>query len=351
MVYDDVVAFDHAAQRLVIVANVRPEGDVAGAYEAARRRLDETTAALLEPTRAASLPPATQAPTSFRCEQPDAAFLRSVTRVKEHIRKGDAFQVVLSRRFARAVREDPVLSYRMLRRLNPSPYMYYLSFGEAGDGTVVAGTSPEMLARVKDGTIETHPIAGTRPRGADEEEDRRREAELRADPKEIAEHVMLVDLGRNDLGKVAVPGTVSVTDLMGVERYSHVMHLVSRVRATLRPGTSPLAALMACFPAGTVTGAPKVRAMEIIERLEGVRRGIYGGAVTYFDFHGNLDSCIAIRTLVFQRGLALAQAGAGIVADSDPGRELQETRHKAGVLLQAVDSVERPVAARQKESA
>ena len=222
---------------------------------------------------------------------------------------------------------------RALRRVNPSPYLYFLRMG----GMEVLGSSPEMLVKVTGGRLEYRPIAGTRPRGRDEAEDRRREEELRSSEKERAEHVMLVDLGRSDLGRVSEYGSVQVRDLMRVERYSHVMHLVSSIEGKLRSGLDALDALAACFPAGTLTGAPKVRAMEIIEELEPVRRGVYGGAVLYADFAGNLDSCIAIRTMLMKGKRAYVQAGAGIVADSDPASELAECRNKAEALLKAVE--------------
>ncbi len=241
---------------------------------------------------------------------------------REHILAGDIFQVVLSRRWRRMPRCTAAEVYRMLRLTNPSPYMFLFDTGQAR----VLGSSPEMLVRVRDGVVTTCPIAGTRRRGYDPEEDAALERELRADPKERAEHVMLVDLGRNDVGRVAVPGTVRVDREMDVERYSHVMHLVSEVSGHLMPGCDAWDALLACFPAGTLTGAPKVRAMEIIDRLEEVRRGIYGGAVAYQNVGGELDSCIAIRTLVERGGVMLVQAGAGIVYDSRPEAELAGVR-------------------------
>jgi anthranilate synthase component 1 len=259
-----------------------------------------------------------------------------VRRAKEYIRAGDIFQVVLSQRFQKPAAASPFSIYRALRRINPSPYMYYLDFGEV----CLAGASPEMLVRVEGDRIRTRPIAGTRPRGADEEEDARLEAELRSDPKERAEHVMLVDLGRNDLGRVSQPGSVEVTRFMGVERYSHVMHLVSEVTARLRRDRDAFDGLLSCFPAGTMSGAPKVRAMEIIDELETTRRGPYAGAVGYVDFSGTLDSCITIRTAVITGGMAHVQAGAGIVADSVPEREHRECVSKAGAIIDAIDRAE-----------
>jgi anthranilate synthase component 1 len=256
-------------------------------------------------------------------------FLNAVRRAKEYIKAGDILQVVLSQRFNKPFTGDAFEVYRRLRTINPSPYLFYLNFGDA----VVAGSSPEMLIRVEDGIIRTRPIAGTRPRGRDADEDGRLAHELLNDPKERAEHIMLVDLGRNDLGRVCLPGTVRVTEFMGVEKYSHVIHIVSEVQGELSPQRSALSALTASFPAGTVSGAPKVRAMEIIDELEPDLRGIYAGAVGYFSFTGNLDTCITIRTVVFHGGNAYVQAGAGIVADSDAEREYEETINKAWALL------------------
>jgi anthranilate synthase component 1 len=265
-----------------------------------------------------------------------AAFLEKVERAKTAIEAGEIFQVVLSQRFEVASEVDDLSLYRSLRAINPSPYMFLLRL----DGWSAVGSSPEPLLRVTGDRMLYRPIAGTAPRSGDREEDARRAERLRADPKERAEHVMLVDLGRNDLGRSAVPGTVAVDELMEVEFYSHVMHLVSGLSAQLRPELGPLDALYACFPAGTVSGAPKVRAMQLIDRLEPERRGVYGGAVGYLDYSGNLDTCIALRTMILQDGRVRVQAGAGIVADSDPGREYEETRQKAQALLDAVARAE-----------
>jgi len=260
-------------------------------------------------------------------------FREAVGRAKEYIRAGEIFQVVLSQRFSCPFSGDPFSVYRALRYLNPSPYLFFLK----RDDVCVAGSSPEMLLRVQGRELEYRPIAGTRPRGASEEEEKALEQELLNDEKEKAEHVMLVDLGRNDLGRVAEFGTVSVEQFMFLEKYSHVMHLVSSLGARLRPGLDRFDALAACFPAGTVSGAPKVRAMEIIDELEPCPRGIYAGAIGYLDFSGNLDTCIAIRTVVMHRGRAVFQAGAGIVADSIPELEDQECRNKARVLSKALE--------------
>jgi anthranilate synthase component 1 len=259
-------------------------------------------------------------------------FLRSVERCKRYIAAGDIFQVVLSQRLDFEPDVEPFNLYRALRQVNPSPYLYFLRMGE----NCILGSSPEMLVRVTGRRLEYRPIAGTHPRGRDEAEDQRLEQQMRSDEKERAEHVMLVDLGRNDLGRVSEYGSVKVKDLMYVERYSHVMHLVSALEGKLREDLDALDAFAACFPAGTLSGAPKVRAMQIIEELEPTRRGIYGGSVLYADFAGNLDSCIAIRTLLIQGKHAYLQAGAGIVADSDPAREFEESMNKAQALLRAV---------------
>jgi anthranilate synthase component 1 len=264
-------------------------------------------------------------------------FQQGVARIKEYIAAGDTFQTVLSRRLELAA-PDPFLTYRYLRALNPAPYLYYLHCDEVH----IIGSSPEILVRVEEGEITLRPIAGTRPRGATAEEDASLTSELMADPKERAEHLMLVDLGRNDVGRVAEFGTVRLTAFMAIERYSHVMHLVSEVRGTLRPGLDALSALAACFPAGTVSGAPKVRAMEIIDELEPTRRGPYAGAVGYIGWGARtLDTAIAIRTCVMKAGRAWVQAGAGIVADSDPAAELRETEAKARAVLLALALAQR----------
>jgi anthranilate synthase component 1 len=260
-----------------------------------------------------------------------AEYEAMVRRAKEYILAGDAFQVVLSQRLEVPVRVPPFQVYRALRAVNPSPYMYYLEMG----GATILGSSPEMLVKVSDRQVEYRPIAGTRPRGQSEEEDQRLEQELRADEKERAEHIMLVDLGRNDIGRVCDFSTVRPKRLMFVERYSHVMHRVSSIQGRLRPDADSYAALAACFPAGTLSGAPKVRAMEIIDELEPTRRGLYGGSVLYLDFSGNLNSCIVIRTVLIKDKRAYLQAGAGIVADSVPAREHQECLNKAQAILKA----------------
>ncbi len=334
-VYERLVALDHLKHRVLVVASIVPERDgLERGYSEARAWAEAAAAALLAPPIGAWAPPGPLArgdgepPVSLT---PPEMFLEGVERLKRAIREGEIFQGVLSQRFVRALRVSPFGVYRALRRINPSPYLFYLASPEMS----LAGSSPEMLLRCRGRSIETHPIAGTRPRGEDAAADAALEAELRGDPKENAEHLMLVDLGRNDLGRVAVPGSVEVESYGDVERYSHVMHLVSRVRAILAPERDALDALVAAFPAGTVTGAPKVRAMEWLDALEPVPRGPYAGAVAYLDFAGNLDSCIAIRTLVAREGRAEVQAGAGVVADSVPEREYNETVAKARALLDA----------------
>jgi anthranilate synthase component 1 len=265
-----------------------------------------------------------------------AEFIQAVQRAQEYVRAGDVVQAVISQRLSTKTAADPFDIYRALRIINPSPYMYYLRLGDFR----VVGSSPEVLVRLEEGRIDLRPIAGTRPRGHSDAEDLALEQELLDDPKERAEHIMLVDLGRNDVGRVAEVGSVTVSELMTVERYSHVMHIVSNVKGVLAEGYDAFDLLRACFPAGTVTGAPKIRAMEIIEELEQVRRGPYAGAVGYFGFSGNMDTCITIRTVVITDGTAHVQVGAGIVADSDPEREYEETMNKAKGMLKAIEMAE-----------
>jgi anthranilate synthase component 1 len=335
MFYLGLVAFDHVRHRVWIVRNVFAEGSgsLREKYDAAVREVERTRRALEAPLPASRrTKPGRAARVTSNVKRAD--FLAAVRRAKQHIRAGDIFQVVLSQRFAARTNADPFEIYRALRVVNPSPYMYFLKLGDVS----VVGSSPEMLVKVQGREAFYRPIAGTRPRGREEAEDKRLESELVADPKERAEHVMLVDLGRNDLGRVCDFGTVRVEQMMFVERYSHVMHLVSKLRGQLRDSVDCFDALAACFPAGTVSGAPKVRAMEIIDELEPTRRGLYAGAILYLDFSGNLDSCIAIRTLVAKNGVAYVQAGAGIVADSVPAREYDETVNKARALLSALEA-------------
>ncbi len=337
---DTLLIFDNVTHRITVVSNaiVRDQNrsEVDRAYRESRQKIDAIIAALRRPMGASA-----GTPWQSEAREPDSTFPRErfcdvVRRAKEYIQAGDVIQVVLSQRLAVRTGADPFDVYRALRVVNPSPYMYYLRLGDLK----IVGSSPEMLVRLDGERIDLRPIAGTRPRGGTEDQDRTLAADLLADPKERAEHIMLVDLGRNDVGKVARVGSVTVPDLMTVERYSHVMHLVSHVRGLVEPGRTAFDVLGACFPAGTVTGAPKVRAMEIIEELEPTRRGPYAGAVGYVSFTGNLDTCITIRTIVFSHGVAMIQAGAGIVADSDPDREYDETMNKARALRRAIELAE-----------
>ena len=345
MFFDQVLAFDHLkkAIHLIVTAGARVPltlDGAAAAFDDAEARLDELEA-LLE----AALPKPVRSPVAGPLEifpRTEAkVFLAAVDKTKEYIAAGDVFQCVLSQRFDCVPGVGAFEIYRSLRIVNPSPYMYFLRFGLAGREAVrrchIVGSSPELLVRVKDGRVEYRPIAGTRPRGADEEEDLAHEESLRADAKEVAEHVMLVDLGRNDLGRVSEFGSVQVKNLMFVERYSHVMHLVSALEGTLKTGLAPLDAFRSCFPAGTLSGAPKIRAMEVIEELEPVRRGVYGGAIVYADFSGNFDSCIAIRTLFMEDEKGYIQAGAGVVADSVPQKEFEECGNKARAVIRAIE--------------
>jgi anthranilate synthase component I len=334
MFYLGLVAFDHVQHRVWVIRNVFTggAGSLRAKYDAAVREIRRTRRALEQPqprprrARRAG-------PLRIRSNFTKAKYLAAVRKAKAYIRAGDIFQVVPSQRFSAATSADPFEMYRALRVVNPSPYLYFLHL----DDVSVVGSSPEMLVKVQGRDIFYRPIAGTLPRGRTEIEDRELESKLLADPKERAEHIMLVDLGRNDLGRVCEYGSVEVERLMFVERYSHVMHLVSSLRGHLRDGVDCFDALMACFPAGTLSGAPKIRAMEIIDELEPTRRGLYAGAVMYLDFSGNLDSCIALRTLVAKNGRAYIQAGGGIVADSVPEREYQETVNKARALVKALE--------------
>jgi anthranilate synthase component 1 len=347
MFFDRLLAFDHVRHQVHIMAAVdvreKTARQLRASYERAVRDIAAIERRLAQRTASNERRTARVGGGSLRVHTSTsrARYVQGVARIKEHITAGDVFQTVLSHRLDFAPGVPSFAIYRALRTVNPSPYMYYLRLGSME----IVGSSPEMLVKVSGRKLEYRPIAGTRSRGSDEADDQRLEAELLADEKERAEHIMLVDLGRNDLGRVSEYGSVQVRELMAVERYSHVMHLVSRLEGRLRPELDALDALAACFPAGTLTGAPKVRAMQIIEELEPVRRGIYGGAVLYADFAGNLDSCIAIRTMLVRRGRAYVQAGAGIVADSDPAREYEECRNKAEALLRAAR------AARARESA
>jgi anthranilate synthase component 1 len=339
MFYHGILAFDHVQHRLWIVRNLFTEGpgNLRAKYNTAVREIKRTRALLQEPApaeivRNPAKKKARPLKVSSNFRRPE--YLAAVRKAKAYIRAGDIFQVVISQRFSARVQAEPFEIYRELRALNPSPYLFYLHMNDVD----VVGSSPEMLVKVQGRDVFYRPIAGTLPRGRDEAEDQRFEKQMLASEKERAEHVMLVDLGRNDLGRVCEYGSVKVEQLMLVERFSHVMHLVSSLKGRLREDVDCFDALMACFPAGTVSGAPKVRAMEIIEELERTRRGIYAGGVLYMDFAGNLDSCIALRTMVIKNGTAYVQAGGGIVADSTPIGEYQETLNKSRALLAALEA-------------
>ena len=339
---DAMVIFDHLERTMKVVAHVilPADGDLKAAYAAAERRIDELEARLGRTVPAYDV----RSPDSdvavvdrFQPNTSPERYREIVERAKQYIYEGDIFQVVLSQRVDIPTTANPFTIYRALRMVNPSPYMFYLDFGDRQ----VVGASPELLVRLEDGIVTNHPIAGTRPRGATTREDLALEVDLMADEKERAEHIMLVDLGRNDVGRVSKPGTVHVPQLMEVERFSHVMHIVSHVEGTLDDERfSAMDALRSCFPAGTVSGAPKIRAMEIIAELETDRRGVYSGAVGYFDFSGGMDTCIALRTMVVSDGIASLQAGGGIVADSTPDGEYAESFHKMRALVRAIERAE-----------
>jgi len=338
MFYDTLVVFDHVTHTIKVVSHVRPGGDTTAAYREATDRIEEIIARLRRPLQprpdaASGKRKAPKMTSNFT--QPE--FEAAVTQIKEYISAGEAIQVVLSQRMARPTDAAPFDIYRALRSVNPSPYMFYLDF----EDFQIIGASPEMVVRVEDGAVMTRPLAGTRPRGRTPEEDAALEKELHEDEKECAEHIMLVDLGRNDIGRVATPGSVKVSELMDVERYSHVMHLVTHVQGELRTDLTAYDALEACFPAGTVSGAPKIRAMEIIAGLEPEQRGAYAGAAGYFSFSGNMDMAISIRTMVLKDRIAYVQAGCGVVYDSVPEREYQETLNKARALLAATEQAEK----------
>ncbi len=337
-----VVAFDHLRQRLLVISNVRPGPDPASAYDGAIAESEALVARLAAPVSAPPVAPPSAAPVTDPVPNMTREdYLDAVERCKEHIRAGDVFQVVPSQRFSLRTDVDPFVVYRVLRVINPSPYMYLFDFPDPAHPVQIVGSSPEALVTVRNGAASIWPIAGSAPRGSDDAEDAMHEAGLRADDKERAEHVMLVDLARNDLGRICQLGSVRVAEFMDVVRYSHVMHLRSTVEGRLRPGVGPIDVLRATFPAGTLSGAPKVRAMEIIDELEPTRRGLFGGGIGYVDLAGNIDLCIAIRTVAFRDGQAHVQAGAGVVADSVPSAEYEETMNKAKAMLKAVEIAER----------
>ncbi|MBM3925339.1 MAG: anthranilate synthase component I [SAR202 cluster bacterium] len=335
MLTDTLLVFDHLRHDIKVVSLARVDGNIEAGYREACRRIDKVVERLEGPLpKEPASAPSTSTPytSNFTRER----YHDMVQRVKKYVVAGDVIQVVPSQRLARRTDAAPFRIYRTLRTINPSPYMYYLDL----DGFQIIGASPEMLLQVEEGRITTHPIAGTRPRGKTEAEDIALEKELVNNEKERAEHIMLVDLARNDLGRVSKTGTVKVSRLMGVDRYSHVMHLVSQVTGLLKPEYTCFDAMRSCFPAGTLSGAPKIRAMEIIAEMEKEQRGPYSGAVGYFSFSGNCDTALTIRTMVLKDGIAYVQAGGGIVYDSEPEPEYQETLHKAGALLRAIDRAE-----------
>jgi len=337
MITDTIIIFDRLMNKLKIVANAHVGGDPEHAYQEAVSRIETLMGQLMSASSGTYFqPPPIRKRGELTSNLTPKQFEKAVLAAQEYIRAGDILQVVLSQRFQTGVECPPLDIYRALRTINPSPYMFFLRF----DDLHLIGSSPEIMVQVVDDEVRVRPIAGTRPRGISRGEDKRMEEELLADPKEIAEHVMLVDLGRNDVGRVSLPGSVRVSEMMKIEKYSHVMHIVSDVRGKLDPGQDAYTAVAATFPAGTVSGAPKIRAMEIIEKLEPVRRGPYAGAVGYFSFDGNLDSCITIRTIIIKDRTAFIQAGAGIVADSIPEKEHQECLNKAQALFRAVQMAE-----------
>jgi len=342
MLTDTILIFDHVDHKIKVVSNAHVKKGAA-AYAEAVRKIGRIIARLKDPHQGKAPAPnhslrsgSGQAALAIRSNFTKVGFEEAVIKAKRYIRAGDIIQVVLSQRLEAKTDSDPFEVYRALRSINPSPYMYHLKLGDF----CLVGSSPEIMVRCEEGKVELRPIAGTRPRGVSEEEDAILEKELLNDPKERAEHIMLVDLGRNDIGKVCDYSTVKVSELMGIEKYSHVMHIVSDVSGRLKKGCDAFDVIRATIPAGTVTGAPKVRAMEIIDELESTRRSTYAGSVGYFSFSGNLDCCITIRTILMKKGKAYIQAGAGIVADSVPSREYKETMNKAGALIRALEMAE-----------
>ncbi len=333
MLFDTVLAFDHVQHRILVIANARISGDedLRALYQFACAKIAFVERELERPLSVTTA--REDGPLVLSSNQTQAEYEAAVRTAKGHIAAGDVYQVVLSQRFEAEIAAEPFTVYRALRHVNPSPYMFFVRCGARS----IVGSSPEMLVRVEGRHVVTHPIAGTRPRGRTPDEDQRLADELKRSEKERAEHVMLVDLGRNDIGRVSTYGSVRVPTYLALERYSHVMHLVSVVEGELADGQDRLDALASCFPAGTVSGAPKVRAMQIINALEPGPRGVYAGAVGYLDFAGNLDFCIAIRTIVLEQGRAYVQAGAGIVADSNPTAEFDETRDKARAMVRALE--------------
>jgi anthranilate synthase component 1 len=338
MLVDSLLIFDHVKNKIKIVSLAHADGDADSTYRAATKKIDDLINRLKQSPAQQLTPDKPTEPGGIRSNLTREEFEANVEKARQYIIAGEAIQVVLSQRLSRRTSANPLNIYQALRRINPSPYMFFLDM----QNFQLIGSSPEILVRAVNGKVTTRPLAGTRPRGKTPAEDKRLEKELRNDEKERAEHIMLVDLGRNDIGRVSLPGTVKVSELMEVERYSHVMHLVTNVEGKLRSDMSPLDSLSTCFPAGTVSGAPKIRAMEIIAELEPDKRGPYAGCVGYFGFSGNMDTAITIRTIVLANGVAHVQAGAGIVYDSLPAREYEETLNKARALLKAIEEAEAP---------
>ncbi len=336
MFTDTILIFDHVKHTIKVVSCAHVSGNAAKVYKEACAKIDELINLLRQPVRIPSKPYRKKAPLKMQSNFTPANFKKMILKAKEHIKAGDIIQVVPSQRFSVKINTDAFTIYRALRRINPSSYMYFLKC----DDFNIVGTSPEILVRKEEELVEVRPIAGTRPRGKTDEEDDKLAKELLADPKERAEHIMLVDLGRNDVGRVCDYHTVKVPELMVIEKYSHVQHIVSDVVGKISKGKDCFDVLRACFPAGTVSGAPKIRAMEIIDELEPVKRGLYAGCIGYFSFSGNLDACIAIRTAVVKDGKAYVQAGGGIVADSVPETEYQETINKAKAMVKAIEMAE-----------
>jgi anthranilate synthase component 1 len=337
MFTDTLLIFDHVTHTIKVLSHVRLDTDIERSYRFACQKIDDLILRLKQPLKAAKIPISVQSPSKeFSSNFSKDTFIENVKKIKQYINAGEIIQLQLSQRLAKPTDAAPFDIYRSLRSINPSPYMYYLDFQDFQ----IIGTSPEILVRVEDGSVMTRPLAGTRRRGKTPAEDTRLENELRNDEKERAEHIMLVDLGRNDIGRVSEPGSVKVSDLMEVERYSHVMHLVTHVQGILKSGLSAFDALRACFPAGTVAGAPKIRAMEIIAKFETEKRGPYAGACGYFSYSKNMDMAIAIRTIVMTKGVAYAQSACGIVYDSVPESEYEETLNKTRALIAAIEQAE-----------
>ncbi|QZY53654.1 anthranilate synthase component I [Crassaminicella profunda] len=333
---EEVIVYDHVKQKIKIIVNISINCDVESQYKDAINRLEKIKKEILENDLNMDDQGKASGKIDYLSNETKEAFMKKVLRAKEYIRNGDIFQVVLSQRLKIETEINPFKAYRTLRSLNPSPYMFYIDFGEYH----LVGSSPELLVKVKGDVVETCPIAGTRPRGKSEKDDEKYMEELLKDEKERAEHLMLVDLARNDIGKISEFGTVEVNQFMEIQKYSHVMHIVSNVIGKMRDDCDMYDSLISCFPAGTVSGAPKVRAMEIMDELENHKRGVYAGAVGYLGFNGNMDTCIAIRTIVFKGNMAYIQAGAGIVADSNPESEFHETLRKAKALMETIKKVE-----------